>query len=283
MTVLDLFCGGGGFSVGFKEAGFKIKYGIDLWKGCQETYQYNHPNAEFINDDIRNQDPYDYKDVEILIGSPPCKHFSRASNKRDCTKGMELVCEFRRWVEIIKPKVWIMENVSAIKSHLNRLYYPVVKILNASHYGVPQNRLRCFSGKFNVPRRSHSSNINQISVDGIIYEPIAVISDVLNLNFGEMIDELRFKPSLPWRKKHKPLTDENLNIPSRTVTTKDDNIYMKIGEKGFRKLRIEEIKEIQSFPKHFKFFGSKTAIWKMIGNAVPPLLSYKLALANKLE
>jgi DNA (cytosine-5)-methyltransferase 1 len=60
MRVLDLFCGCGGFSTGFLKADYEVKYGIDFWKGCKETYEYNHPDTEFILEDIQTLDPNDF-------------------------------------------------------------------------------------------------------------------------------------------------------------------------------------------------------------------------------
>jgi len=83
LMVLDLFCGAGGFSHGFQRAGSKIKYGIDSNKHVQETFEKNHPDAEFILSDITELDPKDFSDVDIVIGSPPCPEFSRAKANPD--------------------------------------------------------------------------------------------------------------------------------------------------------------------------------------------------------
>jgi len=79
MKVLDLFSGCGGFSSGFLNAGLKVKYAIDNEKNVKETYEYNHPKTEFILSDIYDQDPNNFKKIDIIIGSAPCQNFSSAN------------------------------------------------------------------------------------------------------------------------------------------------------------------------------------------------------------
>lgn len=160
LPILDLFCGAGGFSTGFLQAGFDVKYAIDNNPRVQETFEYNHSQTKFILADIKELDPNDFKDVDIIIGSPPCQEFSYANNKGDPNKGMELVKIFLEWVKIIKPKFWIMENVPAVEKYLKwritGFNIPIIKILNAADYGVPQRRKRMFAGKYVIPKQTHS-------------------------------------------------------------------------------------------------------------------------------
>lgn len=70
VPILDLFCGAGGFSTGFLQAGFNVKYAIDNNPKVRETFEYNHPNTEFILSSVQDQDPHDFKDkIKGLIGS----------------------------------------------------------------------------------------------------------------------------------------------------------------------------------------------------------------------
>jgi len=124
MKVIDLFCGCGGFSHGFNQAGHEIVLGIDFDKRVEKTYTQNHPDTEFIRSDIRDLDAGSYlrKACDIVIGSPPCPNFSIANNKADITRGMILVKEFLKWVDVLKPKWWIMENVPPIRYYLDERY-----------------------------------------------------------------------------------------------------------------------------------------------------------------
>ena len=89
MNVIDLFCGCGGFSYGFMQAGFNILLGIDSWNDAIVTYLKNHPHSKAINEDITKVTPQQLieasgvtaKDVDVIIGGPPCQGFS-ISGKR---------------------------------------------------------------------------------------------------------------------------------------------------------------------------------------------------------
>lgn len=162
MNILDLFCGCGGFSIGFTQAGFNVKYAIDNNSKVKETFEYNHPDTEFILSDIELLDPEDYKNVDIIIGSPPCQDFSKANNNPDPDRGMKLIFEYLKWIKIIEPKFWIMENVPSVVKYLKwriiDFKIPRIKILNSVNYGVPQKRKRCFAGNYIIPTPTHSKN-----------------------------------------------------------------------------------------------------------------------------
>ena len=77
MNVVDLFCGAGGFSLGFELAGFNIKYGIDIWDTALKTFQKNHTNSNILLQDISDLKGKKllniFNNVEIIIGGPPCQ------------------------------------------------------------------------------------------------------------------------------------------------------------------------------------------------------------------
>jgi len=161
LEVLDLFCGCGGFSKGSEMAGISVKYGIDNWNGCRETFEHNHPNTEFILSDIKDLNPEDFRNkVNVIIGSPPCVEFSNANYDGDPDKGMELIFEFLKWIKTIKPVFWIMENVPNVEKFLKwritDFKIPRISVLNSANYGVPQTRKRCFAGKYKIPKITHS-------------------------------------------------------------------------------------------------------------------------------
>jgi len=111
MRVLDLFCGMGGWSIGFHREGFDC-YGVDI---VDVGYPYN-----FIHSDIHDFQPND-ETFDVVVASPPCTEFSRlktlyghGSNRKapaDPEKGMELVREAKRVIDQIKPSFWVLENV----------------------------------------------------------------------------------------------------------------------------------------------------------------------------
>lgn len=86
-NVLDLFCGCGGMSLGFEEAGYHALLGIDIWKDALETYKYNHKQSKTLCADIASLNPSDVaslldgNDVDVIIGGPPCQGFSIAGKR----------------------------------------------------------------------------------------------------------------------------------------------------------------------------------------------------------
>jgi len=165
LKALDLFAGAGGLSKGFMEAGFEIPCAIELDLWASETYMANHPHTSLITDDMRNvKDAIfkKYKGIDLVMGGPPCQGFSiSASNRRKADDPRNLLyLEFIRAVSIIKPRAVLIENVREIqrfklpdgrllcddiKGRLEQLgYESEMLILNSSHFGVPQVRLRAF-------------------------------------------------------------------------------------------------------------------------------------------
>lgn len=112
MNFIDLFCGAGGFSLGFKTAGFDLLFGLDNDPNAVDVYTANV--GKCILADIRDYNFKDYEGkVDVVIGSPPCQSFSCANTStRECDT--ELTNEFFRTVSEVHPKFWIMENVPAV-------------------------------------------------------------------------------------------------------------------------------------------------------------------------
>jgi site-specific DNA-cytosine methylase len=132
LCVLDLFCGAGGFSEGFRQAGFDVVRGIDNWRPACETHEANG----FGRSLARNLLEVDYKailhikeelegeagHIDVVIGSPPCTEFSYAKKggKGDIEKGMLLVRKHLQFVALLQPRFWLMENVPRLQTVLDR-------------------------------------------------------------------------------------------------------------------------------------------------------------------
>ena len=191
LTMLDLFCGAGGFSVGCSWAGFFPVLGIDYLKPAVETWKKNHPYSISCLGDIRKTDPIRIKQllhdrgvtrIDLITGGVPCQGFSIANRKHDDNDARNfLFLEYMRFVEVFKPEYIILENVSGlrstaggqfeknIESRMQALDYEVtVGIVNAAEYGVPQVRQRLiFVGvkkrrsltvPFSIPKGNYKSS-----------------------------------------------------------------------------------------------------------------------------
>ncbi len=184
LSVVDFFCGAGGFSEGFKQMGFEIKYGYEYWKPAVETFNHNF-NLEC---EIKNILDFEYSieeiekvpNTSIIVGSPPCVSFSSSnkSGKGDKKLGLRLIKTFLRIVAVKKHQQnstlegWFMENVVNSKKHLQQVYtfsdlnldewalkngkfpddealqlYSNTFIINSANYGSYQSRKRAISGE----------------------------------------------------------------------------------------------------------------------------------------
>ena len=161
INVIDLFCGCGGFSLGFERAGFDVLLGIDVWKDALATFNRNHKNSITLQADLSTLAPESTvpllkgKTVDVIIGGPPCQGFSVAGKRIVDDIRNKLYKNFVHFVDFFKPEAFVMENVpnilsigegivrESILADFQGLGYTVeYKILTASDYGVPQNRRR---------------------------------------------------------------------------------------------------------------------------------------------
>lgn len=158
-SFIDLFSGAGGLLRGFMDAGLKPEFSVEIWEPAIQTHNRNYPNVPVWNRDIReikNEEIEKYKGkVDLIVGGPPCQGFSTIGKRLVKDPRNELVFEFIRFVNVIKPKVFLMENVrgllsannglvkEAITAEFDAIGYDVThEVICAADYGVPQMRYR---------------------------------------------------------------------------------------------------------------------------------------------
>lgn len=165
INVLDLFCGAGGLSEGFRQAGYNIIAGIDNDQEALVTFSRNHPESKAIFADLGGEidfakEPFRSlanKKIDVIIGGPPCQGFSVAGNRIADDPRNILYKSYIKMIEHFKPKAIVLENVptimslyggkigNAIIADFKELgYSTTIKLLVASDYGVPQKRRRVF-------------------------------------------------------------------------------------------------------------------------------------------
>jgi DNA (cytosine-5)-methyltransferase 1 len=125
--VVDLFAGAGGLSYGFAQTGkFQIVAAAENNTNARATYRANHENVKMFNDvaDVNESSVEEFKNIDVVIGGPPCQGFSNANRQKNTAVSMNnrLVKEFVRAITELKPKVFVMENVSMLKSSVHRFY-----------------------------------------------------------------------------------------------------------------------------------------------------------------
>ena len=165
-NVLDLFCGCGGLSKGFIDAGFNVALGIDFDDMALKSFVANHENSEALKLDLFNHDNIEVIQhrleeknisIDVLVGGPPCQGFSLAGPRQIDDSRNKLYQAMVKTASVLKPKVVVLENVPGIVqlhgglvgekiiSDFSKLGYNICyKILYAPDYGVPQIRKRTF-------------------------------------------------------------------------------------------------------------------------------------------
>ncbi len=280
MRVVDLFCGCGGLSLGFIEAGFNLVAAFDNWDDAITVYHNNFKHPVFkqdlsdVEDSAKKVSEYH---PDMIIGGPPCQDFSSAG-KRDENNGRgDLTVDYAHIIEKVRPEWFVMENVDRILkttklkeaiSIYKSCGYGLTKIvLNASRCGVPQRRKRFimighlgeqddFMLKVLEERQSDKEMTirdymgNELDVDFYYRHPRSYARRGI---FS--IDE----PSPTIRGVNRPMPAGYTLHHNDPVTTLE----------GIRPLTALERSMIQTFPKNFKFLGTKTNLEQMIGNAMP--------------
>jgi DNA (cytosine-5)-methyltransferase 1 len=159
--VVELFCGCGGTSLGFEMAGFELAVGCDIHQPSIRTFQMNHPHASTILGDVKKVSPNIIRELlagrqpDVLVAGVPCQGFSLNNRKRHADDERNLLYkEFIRFVDELRPKVVVLENVSGMRStgdivkqierEISKAGNMKVKskLLYAPDYGVPQKRHR---------------------------------------------------------------------------------------------------------------------------------------------
>jgi DNA (cytosine-5)-methyltransferase 1 len=279
LKVIDFFCGGGGFSEGFRQMGFEIIYGFDHWKPAIETFNYNfnlNCNPKNILD-FKNsiEEIENLPNTEIIIGSPPCVSFSSSnkSGNADKSLGVDLTETFLRIVAIKKNqpnsilKAWFMENVINSKRYLQTAYtfkdlgltewaiknrisplkiaidlYENSVIINSADYGSFQARKRVISGELIKKGKIVLPNPTH-SEDGNLgkmkYRTIGEMKQTLPNPFSKKSDKLITDPQYSIRISQNQLIDHFYDTGIYNVEWKCSN-YCKTNHPFMGKMSFPE-------------------------------------------
>ena len=181
-TIIDLFCGAGGFSYGFSKMGYNILLANDIDKDALRTYSFNHPeinSSRIINDDVKlisqNIHKYVNSQVDMIIGGPPCQSFSSANQQRVIDDPRNVLYKyFVKFVNDLKPKFIIMENVRGMLKVANQVvedfdkigYTAKYRLYDATNFSVPQKRIRLiYIGINKEYSKKHNLDVDKIMSD----------------------------------------------------------------------------------------------------------------------
>lgn len=300
IKVISLFSGSGGLDLGFLATGkFEVVFANDFNPQACETYAKNIGN-HIVLEDISKLN--NLPKVDVIIGGPPCQGFSLANPSRSFDDPRNhLFNEYARIIKEVKPKLFLMENVSGmvtmekgkvfeiIKKELSSCGYTLYdKLLNAKDYGVPQSRRRMIiigvrndiNKSFIFPKPTHDENNYANVGQAIIDKPISknnpnhIIGNLTDLNLNRLkhIPEGGSMKDCPVNLQN----NSDLNRSMRRLHTKKesytivhnncDHYYHPFEQ---RRITIREMARIQGYEDDFIFYGSKSEQSRQVGNSVP--------------
>ncbi len=305
--VVDLFSGGGGFGLGFREAGYRILLAIENQRSPARTYKYNIPEAMVLVEDIREISGADIlrvieKRPEILIGSPPCEPFTAANPRRKDSpldrlykdpQG-RLTLEFIRLVGDLQPLLWVMENVPAIMDdglkeaitrEFRRAGYPKVyfNILRAEDYCTPSRRVRVFVSNVIIRPKKCAKRITvREALEGLPSPNLHIPPnhEPQSISPRKMKKIARIKPgkAMIYYKGH-----GGRRLPNLVRLDADEIAPTVLGSSRFihpfetRFLTVREQARLMGYPDYHVFIGGRDEQYNMVGESVPPPLSKAIA------
>ena len=303
--------------MGFKKAGFKTLFAVEFNKVYAQTYKANFPEVDVFCGDIKTiadekiealRDKYS---VDIIIGGPPCQGFSLAGNigrKFLEDERNHLFLEYFRFVKIIKPKMFVLENVASMVTHnkgktieeikgkFESIGYKIqYKVLNAVNYKVPQERRRVFivgtlqDIEFKYPVEDSKAITIKEAIDDLPKLESGEISKIPLHNAmkhtAQMLQKMSYvkdggnRNDIP--ESIRPKSGDirkyiryNSSKPSFCVTGDMRKIFHYSQN---RALTCRELARLQTFADDYIFCGSTIEIQQQIGNAVPCNLAKAVA------
>lgn len=305
---VSLFSGCGGSDSGVIKAGFEVVMANDILPYAKDAYLANHPETDYV---LRNiSEVIDFPKAELLVGCYPCQGFSQGGVRNPDRKINTLYKEFARALNTIKPKAFIVENVSGmVRSNFRHLledqiklfsdagYVVSAEVLNAVDYGVPQERKRIFivgikktlGEVFKFPEPTHGLG------DGL--SPYVTIRDAIG-NMPEWPEGEFYDQKFHWYYMSRDRR-RDWNQPSKTIVANPRHMplhpisptLVKLGQDEWqfttneraRRFSYREAACLQGFGTDFIFPDSEKGTLDMrytvAGNAVPPPLFEAVARA----
>lgn len=315
--LISLFSGAGGLDLGFEKAGFEIAIANEFDKKIWETYEKNH-DTKLLKDDILDIDSDEFPECDGIIGGPPCQSWSEAGAMKgiDDPRG-QLFYEYIRILKDKQPKFFLAENVSGMmaKRHNSAVknivaqfeeagYDVFIYMLNASDYGVPQDRKRVFYIGFrkdlNIEFEAPEPYDYKLTLKDSIYDLKDTAIPALPKNKTNGDDCIvpnheyfigNFSPIYMSRNRVRAWDEQAYTVqasgrqcqlhpqaPKMIKVEKDKRIFVPGKEELYRRLTVRECARVQGFPDDFIFYYTKLNDgYKMIGNAVPVNLAYEIA------
>lgn len=280
-TVISTFAGCGGSSLGYSMAGYRELLAVEWDQNAVDTFRLNFPEVPVWHGDIAKlsveecleQARIQPGELDVFDGSPPCQGFSTAGKRQMNDPRNQLFREYVRLLRGLRPKVFVMENVSGmVKGKMKLVFAEILRELKASGYRVSARLLNAMY--FNVPQSRQRMIFIGVREDlGVepshpraAAQPIVInrVFPILSLDYDTkgQFSEL----AIPVGRKVLP-----------TITKGNQHHFLADFGEGRRKLATGEAQAFASFPPPFRFSGGAGEAWQRIGNSVPPLFMRSIA------
>lgn len=314
---IDLFCGAGGFAEGFVlTRRFRSVLGVDNFRPAAQTYKLNFPESIVVMEDIKQINSNDLleiidpEEIDVVIGSPPCEPFTGANPKREKNPidrlykdpAGQLTLHYIRILGVLKPRVFVMENVPAIMDNglehvlrrefrrigYNKIYF---NVLRAEDYGTPSHRLRVFISNILLKPKKHKQRITvkdafkDLPEPGTGYPPNHEPPPPLPPRKLKRVARLRWGEAMIYyegaRKRLPNLI--RLNPDRIAPTVLGSSRFIHPYENRF--LTVREQARLMGFPDTFIFVGGRDEQYNLVGEAVPVPLAKAIAehVVEKLD
>ena len=305
-TVISTFAGGGGSSLGYSIAGFRELLAVECDKHACEVFKLNFPDVPIYCGDVTKLSVEQCQEragiregeLDVLDGSPPCQGFSLSGKRQFNDTRNQLYHEFVRLLRGLKPKAFVMENVSGMVRGKMKLifadclkelkasgYNVKVKLLNSLFYDVPQSRERLiFIGireDLGIEPSHPIGNQHIITASQALVGCEVGKTPLFKDNYAKFWRHIPEGKTLSDLTGGKGFTTRKLHPHRPALTlTKTQRGY------GFgtlchwkepRAISAEEGKRLQSLPDEFQLIGNYYQQWAIIGNSVPPLFMKAIA------
>ena len=320
LNYISLFTGAGGFDIGFKEAGFIGLLASDIMPQAKDSFTANYPHEPYLLEDIRKLSIAEIKSytkdkqIDAIIGGPPCQGFSNMGNKNSADPLNLLFESYVKIVDAIRPTCFLFENVKGLRTMFEGRYFKRVihaflsigynlhyAILDTSTYGVPQKRERVIifgtllQKPFLFPAPCNNAygtlkayaNVGEAIND--LMDKGDEIPNHIALNHSEIVvrryrlipegGKLPKPEDLPAdiRRKNFGNTYTRLSRHTMSSTIVPGNNAFPVHPVLDRSLTPREAARIQTFPDAYIFKGDRRSQCIQVGNAVPPLMAAKVA------
>ncbi|WP_122233633.1 DNA cytosine methyltransferase [Pseudomonas syringae] len=298
-TAVSLFSGCGGSDLGVISAGFDVLMANDKLAYARDLYLHNHPETDYRLGDVSNISHFPAS--QLLIGCYPCQGFSQGGVRQPERKINTLYLEFARALKQIKPKAFIVENVSGmvrknfrhllddqIKTFTELGYRVKAEVLNAAHFGVAQERKRIFivgirdelDVEYHFPVPSHGSESGTELLS--IRQALAGLPDwpegeyyARDFHWYYLSRDRR----KGWEEVSKTIVANARHMPLHPISPKlikiEHNVWRFETDGPARRFSYREAARLQGFAD-IEFpdtkNGSMDMRYTVIGNAVPPPL-----------